>query len=257
MKHSKFYSAVYRRIEHYCLKRCGKIIAVDNATRNEYKQHFPTISGKIYVLPTGLNLSQFRPEQKKPLRKKYHLPPDAIIILYVGRLEEEKRIELLLQTFYELTKDDEVKKRQMYLLLVGDGRFRARLEKQAADLDLKNINFMGAKPHHTIPDLMNCGDVFVLLSKFEGSPTVIKEALACGLPVIATKVGNIPELVLPGKTGELVEINANPAEIAGKIQKVIKSLDDNTITRDACISIVKPFSWKKIADKMVGFYNDV
>jgi glycosyltransferase involved in cell wall biosynthesis len=257
MKHTSLYTGFYRRIEQYCLKRCTKIIAVDKATRNEYKERYPSITEKITVIPTGLNLKKFQIKTKKPLREKYEIPKNAKVILYVGRLEREKRIDLLIKAFQRLSENYINTKQPLLLLIVGDGRLRTELAEQAKELKLKNVRFIGALPHDSIPEIMNSADIFVLLSAFEGSPTVVKEALACGLPVVATNVGNIPELVEPGISGDLIELNAELAEISGKIQNVMKLMEDNTITKESCKAKAAPFSWNTISDELVGIYNDV
>jgi glycosyltransferase involved in cell wall biosynthesis len=257
LKHSSLYSSFYKKLERYCLMRAEKIIAVDKATLDEYKERYPQLTDKITVLSTGLNLELFKIKERPPLRAKYKIPKKAKVVLYVGRLEREKRLELLLKAYEDLSRSYKDSENPVVLLIVGDGRFRHDLELFAKKNKLKNVRFLGAVPHDSIPDIMNCADVFVLCSAFEGSPIVIKESLACGVPVVATKVGNIPELIEPGLTGELIVKDVKPAEISAKIKKVFKAVEENTITRTACSAKVSNFSWDVIADKMVGIYNEI
>jgi glycosyltransferase involved in cell wall biosynthesis len=192
MKHGSLYTGIYRRIEGFCLKRAAKIISVDKYTRNEYKERYAYLPDTIEVVPTGLDLKKFKLTSVAKLRAKYKLPEKAPVVIYVGRLEREKRLDLLLRAFAELTKSYGKAENGPELVIAGDGRFRTELESLASDLGLKNARFLGAVPHDTVPDLLNSADVFALVSAFEGSPTVVKEALACGVPVVATEVAMLP-----------------------------------------------------------------
>jgi glycosyltransferase involved in cell wall biosynthesis len=257
MKHGSLYTGIYRRIEGFCLKRAHVIISVDKYTRNEYKERYPYLADALGVIPTGLDLGKFKLKPVKKLRTEYELPASAPVIIYAGRLEPEKRLELLLQAFAELSGKYAAEQEQPHLLLCGDGHQRSKLEAMAKDLKLKNVRFQGAVPHDSMPDVLNMGDAFVLISAFEGSPTVVKEALACGLPVVATKVGNLAELISAGENGEIVPVDATPAEIADRLKQVLDARRSGEITREACAKSVTGFGWDKIAKKIVGMYNEV
>lgn len=257
MKHSTLYSALYRKLERYCLKNSAKIIAVDKMTGNEYKERYPILTDKITVIPTGLDLKKFIISPGGPLRTKYKLPKKSRVILFVGRLEVEKQLDKLINAFGELSQKNKSAANPLILWLVGSGSLRSKLEKQAAAVEPNNIRFMGAVTHETVPEVMNCADIFVLCSAFEGSPTVVKESLACGVPVVASNVGNIPELVVPDRTGELISPDATPKELSSAIQKVLTAIENKSITPEGCRKMVKPFGVEVIADKIVGIYNEV
>jgi glycosyltransferase involved in cell wall biosynthesis len=257
VKHSGFYSAFYRRLEHYCLKRCAHIFAVDNVTRKEYMERYPNITPKIKVIPIGIDLMRFKLKDQEALRAEHDIPAGAKVLLYVGRLEREKRVDVLLRAFAELKAHKKSAGKDFQLLLVGDGRKRSELEGLVSELKLGGVRFMGALPHDKVADVMNTADVFVLCSAFEGSPTVIKEALACGLPVVATKVGDIPKIVTPGSTGELVAPDAKPREIAKAANKVIAMSASIDNLRDLCSKSVRSYGQDKVAEKLVGIYNEI
>ncbi|UCH88889.1 MAG: glycosyltransferase family 4 protein [Thermoplasmata archaeon] len=257
LKHSGLYTAMYRRLESYCLKRAAGIIAVDNATRKEYIERYPNLINKITVIPIGIDLKKFKIMDKRSLRAHYDLPADAKVVLYAGRLEREKRLDALLRAYADLSKKYGRASSKLHLLIVGEGRLRAELEALASDLKLKNVHFTGAIPHDEIPEVMNCADVFVLCSAFEGSPTVVKEALACGVPVVATEVGSIPEVVEPGKSGELLPQKAPPEKISMKIYKILSAEKEQAFNAEACAEKVKKFGMKVITDKIVGIYHEV
>jgi glycosyltransferase involved in cell wall biosynthesis len=226
-------------------------------TAEEYQERYPVLKDKISIIPTGLNLDKFKTLNQKELRKKYELPESAVLILYVGRFEPEKRLGLLIEAFNELSKHPGDITNTPFLLLVGKGTQKAKLEKLVNDMNIKNVRFMDAVPHESIPEIMNTADVFALPSEFEGSPTVVREALACGIPVVATRVGNIPEVVVPGKTGELVDVDTTPSELSAKLTDVLKAVKAKTITKKKCIETVNMYDWNILADKIVRVYNEI
>lgn len=141
------------------------------------------------------------------------------VIGIVGRLSEEKRHVDLIDAFKEIS--------PLYpharLLIVGDGYLRGKLERYADELAIRNkINFTGFVD--TIAEYLEQMDIFVLPSRTEGSPISIMEAMVSGLPVISTKAGGIPEIVVDNETGLLVQ-PGQPQEIAKAIIRLLSHPD--------------------------------
>jgi len=205
IKNSKIVATFYELVEKIALKRLyhqkSLLIAVDVKTKNHYEARYPWLKGKICVIPVGIDTSRFLPLDKRKMRLKYNMKQDSHIVIYVGRLEKEKNLGFLIRTF-EL-----VKKRiiNAELILVGDGRERTSLEKMVHDLHLSAaVRFMGSKKYSEIPEILNCADVLALCSQFEGSPNVVKEAIACGIPVVSTDVGDVSLTVSDEHLGKVV-----------------------------------------------------
>lgn len=139
----------------------------------------------------------------------------------VGRLQSEKNQETLIRAFkYLLDSCNHSNRYQLELLMVGDGPDRSKLESLVVKLGLKGcVRFMGSRDD--IPRLLNQIDIFVLPSINEGISNTILEAMASGLPVVATAVGGNPELVVEGKTGYLVP-SADPQSMAVAIQTYLE-----------------------------------
>lgn len=157
--------------------------------------------GRVRVIPGGVDLSGYN--QPAPL-----VPGVAGSM---ARLEREKGFDVLLRAFAEL------KGEPVRLIIGGDGLQRADLERQAADLAI-HVEFQGFISD--VPAFHTQTGVFVLASRSEGMGLVFAEAMAAGRPVIATRVGGVPEFVVDGETGLLVEPE-NPGALAGAIRRLL------------------------------------
>ncbi|MBT7913813.1 glycosyltransferase, partial [Candidatus Bathyarchaeota archaeon] len=154
---------------------------------------------KIRVVYNGVD-ERFQPGDKKRAREGLGLPHNRFTVLFVGLLVPIKGLEVLLEAVHQV--DDE----RLLCILVGDGTLRECLEKQANETGLEGqVLFAGSRSSQEIPVWMNAADLLVLPSFSEGRPNVVLEAQACGLPVLATRVGGTPELVTDGSDGLLVD----------------------------------------------------
>jgi glycosyltransferase involved in cell wall biosynthesis len=167
-----------------------QIITVDINIYDYYKKRYPYIKSKLNVIPNGVDTSIFYRYKKNELdqkRNKFLYKGYEPIILYVGRLEEEKNIYFLLDVFKKV----KIIHKNALFLIAGDGVIRTELEQLSKDNKLIDIYLLGKKTEEELVELYNYSDVFVLGSKFEGSPITIREAIACNLPVVTTNVGDI------------------------------------------------------------------
>jgi glycosyltransferase involved in cell wall biosynthesis len=146
--------------------------------------------------------SEDRLEEEGPgrLRKELNIPRDAFVWAAVGRLTRQKGFAFLIDAFSEI----EDSGGDSFLLIVGDGEDRPMLEDRAAERGVgKRVIFSGFRSD-AMP-LLDISDAFVLSSLWEGGPLVILEAMAAGLPVVSTRVGDVPSMVEEGKSGILVD----------------------------------------------------
>ncbi|MCS7207053.1 MAG: glycosyltransferase family 4 protein [Dehalococcoidia bacterium] len=156
------------------------------------------------VIYPGVDTERFAPiasvEERKSLRRRLGLPEEAFIVLAVGRLTFKKGFDVLVEACTILRAQPDLQ-----VLIVGDGPARPALVKRASEHGLTGLRFWGAAPMQTMSDLYRVADAFVLPSRTgEGFPLVILEAMASGLPVIATPLGGAREVVENGRTGFLV-----------------------------------------------------
>jgi len=170
-----------------------KVIAVSSELKEKI-QHLGILEDKIAVIGNGVNTHIFKPMEKNECRKKLALPLEPKLVVFIGNLVEVKGIEFLITAFRDLRDD-------ITLRIVGEGGLQSKLEKQVRELNLsRRIVFTGRCPHMDIPVWMNAADIFCLPSLNEGCPNVVLEALACGTPVVASRVGGIPDMITsPGQ----------------------------------------------------------
>src|SRR5262249_61356983 len=168
------------------------------------------------VLASGVDLEQFTPGSARDARRALRVDQKARLILYVGRFAEGKGLDTLLEAFRTLR----TVVPDASLALVGSGPLQAWLERRIlADGIARSVRMAGEVPHHVVPQWMRAADVVVLPSQAEGLPNVARAAPACGCPVVATPVGDLPDLVHPD-VGRLVP-PGNPDTLADAIVDVL------------------------------------
>ncbi|MCS7208467.1 MAG: glycosyltransferase [Fimbriimonadales bacterium] len=170
------------------------------------------------VIPNGIPTDEYapNPEKRAQFRMAHGVEPHAIVIVHVGRFVELKNHALLLRAFAQLRCSQ-----PLYLWLVGDGELRPAMEQLAQELGVaERARFWGIRAD--VPDLLNAADIFTLPSKYEGNPMSVMEAMAAGLPVVATAVGGIPELVGDAQTGVLI-----PVDCESRLVQALQTLVDS------------------------------
>lgn len=179
-------------------------------------------------------------------------PADAIVLGTVGRLSGEKDQRTLLQAF--ILARQQLPEVPLRLVLVGDGPLKAQLEQHAQEAGVASeVWFAGARAD--IPDLLRSLDIFVLPSLGEGISNTILEAMACGLPVIATNVGGNPELVRENETGALVPA-ADPKSMAQAIIRYASAPELRVTQGQAARArIEREFSMRNMVDQYMGVYD--
>ena len=217
-----------------------QIIVVDRKNLDRYIKKYPWIKGKVSLIPISIDTTRFYPLDKLELRRKYGFPLEDNILLYVGRLEYEKNVDFLVDSFLKIN-DENTK-----LLVAGDGSLRLTLESKAK-LRSQKITFLGEVKNTHIPEIINLADAVALCSYFEGSPTVVKESLCCKVPVISTDVGDVKEVLMTVKGGEIIELTEN--DLFRAFNKVLNM--NETITDD----VSKLFGLAAMGEKTLTIYS--
>jgi glycosyltransferase involved in cell wall biosynthesis len=157
---------------------------------------------RLVVIPNGIDLKAHRSvlQERSRVRQALGVETDQFVWLSAGRLWKQKDYSTLLAAFAA----SESRKRGARLLIAGDGPLRSALGDRALELGIPDqVDFLGQRSD--LPELMAAADAFVMSSAWEGLPNVIMEAMATGLPVVATRVGGVPELVDHRVTGLLAD----------------------------------------------------
>jgi glycosyltransferase involved in cell wall biosynthesis len=173
-------------------------------------ERFP--ADKVHVIPNGVDTDRFAPgERRAALMNELGLPFNAPVAGIVARLDKVKNHGSFLRVAAAVRRHVP----QAHFLIVGDGPQRSQLESLAADLRVQEgVHFVGNRAD--VPALLRLMDVFLLTSHNEANPVSILESLASGVPVIATRVGSIPETVLDGVTGYSIE-PGDEAQLAERV----------------------------------------
>lgn len=163
---------------------------------NAYADIYSIPREKIKVMPNWISASDFgvsfSEEEKNALRKKLAIPGDKKIVLFVHRLSRRKGTELLVQIIPSLVL------RNAVVIVVGDGPDRESLESNLTELDvLSHTRIVGSIPHGDLPLYYAIADLFIMPSLEEGFPHVLLEAMAYGLPFVATDVGGVKDIIPP------------------------------------------------------------
>jgi glycosyltransferase involved in cell wall biosynthesis len=163
-------------------------------------------ASRITIIPNGVDTQQFSPvanDVKLRLRSELSLPADAFVAVYCGRLQAGKGLDVLITTWDEIARRQEARK--MLLLVVGSGTLQERLEGDYGRWE--SIRFAGWKSE--TERYLRAADLFILPSYGEGMSNALIEAMSCGLPCIATRIGGIEELIQHKENGYLFEPGDN------------------------------------------------
>jgi glycosyltransferase involved in cell wall biosynthesis len=169
---------------------------------------------RVTVVHNGVDSALFHPGAKDQARANLGLGQGEQIVLFIGHLDYVKGLDVLIDAVARLVRTG----LRFQCLLIGQGPWRQRLERQVASLGLNDtVRFLGPRAHACLPEWYNAADLFVLPSRSEGVPNVLLEAAACGTPFVASRVGGIPEIAHVGRS-QLV-----PAEDAEALARAIEA----------------------------------
>jgi len=217
------------------------VTVVSSRLKDELVKH-KVEPGKIKVILNGVDYDRFKFLDRQDCRKKLKLNDDDQIILYVGRLSDEKCVYSLIEGFSKISKTDSPLK----LMLVGDGPEYDHLKQLAESLHIsERVIFVGKVAHGDINQWFCAADVFCLPSKREGCPNVVLESLASGCPVVASDVGALPDLV--SKTSGLLFKAEDVDDVADKLSLALSMDWDRSEIRQS----MEKCTWSQAADSYI------
>jgi D-inositol-3-phosphate glycosyltransferase len=239
--------------EKALVRDCNRIIAPTEREK-EYLIHYYDASPKaITVIPCGVNLELFRSVEKEIARNYLGLDGKGII-LFVGRIVPLKGIDRLLMAMPYLENGQRLK-----LLVIGGDEYcrdeMKRLRSLAQSLQIHDsVSFLGLVKHEELPYFYSAADLCVLPSYYESFGLVALESLACGTPVVATKVGGLESVIRQGETGYVV-LDNTPFRLANKMALLLSMSNKEAIS--SIRASVTKFSWSRIAEAIVNEYRAV
>jgi glycosyltransferase involved in cell wall biosynthesis len=225
------------------IKNADSAIAL---TKDMQKAMLDIYDRDITIVPNGINLAEVPDEPA--VRDEVD---QGKRILYVGRLSPVKGVQYLIRAMKQV--HDTIPDAR--LIIIGSGRERGMLEALSTELGIQEyVQFRGEVPHESVLSFMQQADVFVLPSLSEGFPMVIVEALACGLPVVGSRVGGMPEIITDGTNGYLVEAK----DVRALAEKILFLLHDEKLRKkisDNNKELVKKYTWEHVIIELEKIYD--
>jgi glycosyltransferase involved in cell wall biosynthesis len=211
------------------------------------------INVPIKAISNGIDLSKFKPgKAPAELLKKYNIPTHVPIVTYLGRLDSEKHVSILVRAFAEV-----LKKTKAHLMIVGSGNDLEHLTELAEELGIaESVTLTGRIPEEDKPGIHRIGKVFVMPSPVELQCISMLEAMASGLPVIGVDDGALHELAQDGKNGYLVKTD----DVDAIAEKIVKLLGDEKLREKMAkesVKIAKTHDIEHTLDEFEEIYDYV
>lgn len=234
------------------LKKADRIITVSEFSKNEIAKHLGYPEDKISVINDAVDHNHYYQKRDKEILKKYNIPLNSEIILYVGSEQPRQNISFLIKGFAELKKILPGAK----LLKIGNPQWpkaREKLKKLIRELNLKeDVVFLGYVRQEELPKFYNAADLFVYPALYAGFGLPPLEAMACGTPVITSNISSFPEVV--GDAGIMI----NPFNIPELTQAMLEILTEENLRENLIkkgLARAKMFSWEKAAKETLRVYE--
>jgi L-malate glycosyltransferase len=239
----------YRETVAFCIEQSDGVTAVSESLRDDTYRHL-RLTSPIVVVPNFLDCGRYTPMPDPALRAR-HCPPDRYdsLLLHVSNFRPVKRLDSVVEVFRRVREQ-----RRAKIVLVGDGPERGRVETLAREAGIaEHVEILGELDD--VRGLLSVADAFLLPSAQESFGLAALEAMACGVPVVASRVGGLPEVITDGLTGYL----RDPDEHAGMAAAVLDLLDDPSLRQRiahlARASVVDRFDEDRVVPMYEALYE--
>jgi D-inositol-3-phosphate glycosyltransferase len=247
------------RIAHESrLVQAADIIVAPAARERENLVHlYQARERKIRIIPCGVNLELFQPRDRTACRRRLGIPVDRQVVLFVGRFAALKGVDALLGAVADLAP----RMPGLRLVVAGgdgpqssNGRLLARLAKS---LDIQDrVWFAGRIQQGELPVYYNAADLLVVPSHYESFGLVVLEALACGTPVAATRVGAVETIIHPGINGTIID-DPRRDSVARGIARILEKPGSGRMDPAAIRATVAHCGWQRMATAMLAVYAEL
>ena len=232
---------LYERIEARLFRRVEQVFCVRQSAVDRYRARFADGKIRFDFIPTWVDSDAFAgaPGTREVLRERIRMdlgvPATTRLLVFVGRLDRQKDPLLLVDAFQAAC----VNEPDLHLVVIGDGALREPAEQRARAGGIsERVSFLGVQPPSKIAGLLQASDLFLLTSAYEGMPIAVLEALAAGLPVVSTDVGEIRLVLEDGVNGAISRARA-PEAIAEAIVSALSKI--GTMRGSPCTDSVRRF----------------
>ena len=247
--------ATRQQVEQELMASADHIVAFSPHERDAMVRLYQADATRIGLIPCGVDLSLFRPLDQQEVREKLGLNGEKVL-LYVGRIEPLKGLELLLHTAAQLQTFEQIR-----VLVVGGGAGRDqeidRLREMAKSLNVDEVfDFIGRVDQQDLPLYYNAADVCVVPSFYESFGLAALESMACGTPVVATRAGGLSTIIQHGRTGYLKAWRC-PEAFASSLEMIISSRNLQHSMGLAARRRAEGLSWDNVAGQIAGVYDSL
>jgi D-inositol-3-phosphate glycosyltransferase len=240
--------------ERTVAQKADRIICAGEGERRMLAEVYGASPGRIEVVPCGVDTVRFRPMDPRRAKERLGLDPEIPVLLFVGRIEPLKGIDVLIRAAAHLDGNFQL------LVVGGDGKDAGRkrdLRRLAREIGVAGrVVLADAVPHDELPGVYNAADVCVVPSYYESFGLVALEAMACGVPVVASRVGGLKETVEDGRTGYLVPWRC-PEPFAERLDLLLTNEPlRRTLGREAR-EAAESYNWAAVAEQVEGIYHEL
>ena len=229
--------------------RYRRIVAISERVRQQLKQHYGVPDEKIVTIPNGINLTRFSPDNARAraaMRRSLGIEEGIPLVLFVGSQFRLKGLEFAIRALAEM-------KTEAHLLVVGHDSANG-FRNLAGELGVaERVHFVGARKD--LPEIYPAADAFVFPSLYETFALVCIEAMASGLPVLATRVGGIEDYLRDEENGLFIKREAD--DIARKLDRVLTDADLRARMKKQGLATAANYSWEKIAQQYLRLFDQL
>jgi glycosyltransferase involved in cell wall biosynthesis len=251
-------------IETQIGEQCDRIVASSTLEQRDLTSLYGIAPKKIEVIPPGVDTTRFHPPKDKAAAKRQLGFSENPLVLSLGRLDERKGFDLFFKAAAHLLNNYKGPELPQFVLSAGTAENhpyevaeRARLQKLLSILGIsEQVRWLNVLPQEELPRYYRAADVFVMPSRYELFGLVMLEAMACGVPVVATKFGGPAEVIQHGENGLLVDPNDIPALADAIAELLYDPKKRERMGKQARLRVEEAYSWRAVAQRHLELYTE-
>ena len=248
-------SGVRMDVERTLAAASDRVVVTSDRERDHLIRHYDADARRVTVIPCGVDLDRFQPADRAAARRRMGVGSEEKLLLYVGRLAPEKGLDRLIRAVAHLEHISTLR-----LIVVGGDGAHDPARRRMMDLSRScgmggRVAFRGRVEQSELPRFYSAADLLVLPSSYESFGMVALEALACGTPVAATRVGAMEQLLRDPGNGRLAQ-NFRPASLAAAIGSVLRDRAAGRLDSAAIRASAAGYGWPRVAAEVLKAYAE-